>query len=219
VRTVDGVWRTVLDDVGRLVFPVPCVACGAPPAAAAPLCEECRAALVPARPGPAPLGCDRLVAAFEYSGPGRELVARIKYRDARHGLTFVADHVAALLAGLPAGAVVSWPPTTAIRRRARGFDHAEALARRVARELGHRPVALLARVDATAQTGRAASERRAGPAFAVRAGVVVPPAVVLVDDIVTTGATLTAAARVLRARGCTSLIAATAARTPPPGSR
>lgn len=213
-----AMWRAVVDDLGRALFPVPCVACGARlgDGAAEPLCEPCRAGLVAARPGPVPLGCDRLAAAFEYEGAARELVARVKYRDARHAVPFLAAAVATLVRDVPSEAVVTWPPTTTARRRARGFDHAEALAGRVARELGLPAAALLARVDSTAQTGRVASERRAGPAFVARSHATAPTFVVLVDDVLTTGATLTAAARALRADGVRTIVAATAARTPPP---
>lgn len=209
----------MVERFGRALFPVPCVACGT--RGGEPLCPSCRAAVRPARPGPVPLGCDRLVAAFSYAGPAREVVARVKYRDARHALPFLARAVAPLLdasVALPADTIVSWPPTTRAHRRTRGFDHAAALARRVAGELDLPARPLLTRVDVTAQTGRAARDRRRGPRLALRPGAVVAETVVLVDDVVTTGATLTAAARVLRAHGARTIVAAAVARTPPPGA-
>jgi ComF family protein len=184
-------------------------------------CGPCRAELRPARSLPPPAGVDRCVALLEYAGAGRELVARLKYRNARSSLGFLAEGMAALVD--PAAVdVVTWMPTTPARRRQRGFDHAQLLARAVARRL-HKPCrTLLRRLPGPAQTGRPLQERRRGPAFEARGRP--PPTtaataarVLLVDDVVTTGATATAAARVLRGRGAASVIVLASARTSPPG--
>ena len=142
------------------------------------------------------------------------LVGGVKYRGAHAATSWLADAACRTL-GPPLPAVVTWAPTTAARRRARGFDHAELLARRVARHL-RRPVRrLLTRIDDRAQTGLAAADRRRGPQFMARA--LVPPSVLVVDDVATTGATLTGAAAALREAGAASVVALTAARTPAPG--
>jgi competence protein ComFC len=122
--------------------------------------------------------------------------------------------MAALVASLVGGVdVVTWAPTSKDRRRRRGFDQAELLARRVARELGLPSAALLRRAHGPPQTGRLAAERRVGPAFVVVAARV-PSHVLVVDDVVTTGATLTAAARALRHAGAATVVGVAAARTP-----
>lgn len=176
---------------------------------------------------PAPEGVDRCVAAFAYDGVGREVVARLKYRNARASVPFLAAAVAALV---DPGAVdvVTWAPTAPARRRRRGFDQAEVLARAVARAIGVPCRRLLRRrPGAPAQTGRRLAERRLGPAFDTRGPGTVPglrgmtgmPArVLVVDDVVTSGATATAAAVALRAAGATSVSVAAAARTPRGGS-
>jgi predicted amidophosphoribosyltransferase len=71
---------------------------------------------------------------------------------------------------------------------------------------------LLVRGPGDHQTGRSAAERWNGPAFAARP---IPPGrVLLVDDVVTTGATVAVAARALRLSGATSVVVLTLARTP-----
>jgi ComF family protein len=155
---------------------------------------------------------DRCAALLEYSGEGRELVARLKYRNARTSVGFLADAMAALVdpAGIDA---VTWVPTTPARRRQRGFDHAELLAKAVARRLGKPRRSLLRRLSGPAQTGLAAEARRVGPQLVARRAA--PAArILLVDDVVTTGATASAAARALRAAGARTVEVVAAARTP-----
>ena len=196
------------------MLPLVCPGCGG---RGAPVCARCLADLAPAHHAAPPAGVDRWAAAFAYRGVARELVARVKYRNARAVVPWLAATMAerARADGLDA-TTVSWAPTTVQHRRARGFDPAELLARGVARELGARRVRLLARLPGPAQTGLDAAARRVGPHFVARGR---PPArVLLVDDVATTGATLAAAAHALRVAGASNVVAVTAARTPPPGS-
>jgi predicted amidophosphoribosyltransferase len=154
------------------------------------------------------------VAVFAYEGVVREALARLKYRNARSALPVLATALVERLGEEPLGPIdlVTWPPTTAARRRGRGFDQAEHLARAVGRSLGVPVRPCLARRAGPPQTGRSAEERRRSPVFAS-----VPVSglrVLLVDDVATTGATLAAAARALRSAGAGWVGAATVGRTP-----
>lgn len=142
---------------------------------------------------------------------GRELVARLKYRANRAALGAVAAAMAALVDPQHVD-VVTWVPTSPARRRSRGFDHAELLARAVARAIGRPCRPMLRRRPGPPQTGKSLAERRRGPSFEARGRPL--PRVLVVDDVVTSGATLTAAAAALRAAGIQEVSALVAARTP-----
>jgi predicted amidophosphoribosyltransferase len=160
-----------------------------------------------------PPGLTSCSAVLAYEGAGRELVARLKYRNARAALGRLAIAMAALVHGLDVD-VVTWAPTSSRRRRARGFDQGELLARAVAKRLRRPCRRLLDRGPGPAQTGRARAERLRGPQFVARAGV--PHRVLVIDDVITTGATVTAAARALATAGAREVHAVAVARTPRP---
>ncbi|HWC12573.1 MAG TPA: phosphoribosyltransferase family protein [Acidimicrobiales bacterium] len=195
-----------------MLLPTSCPVCGA--LGPAP-CSSCARALAPAPALPRPPGVDSCASAFAYAGAGRELVARVKYRNARAAVPWLAGRMAAAFGAAEVDAV-TWAPTSAVRRRQRGFDQARLLARAVARRVGVPCRALLRRRPGPAQTGRSRAERREGPSFAARGPV--PARVLLVDDVVTTGGTVAAAARALRQAGATEVHVLVAARTPAPGA-
>jgi ComF family protein len=163
---------------------------------------------------PPPIGLDRCHALLAYEGSARELVARLKYRNARDSVRWLAAAMATLVSPVsPADTVVTWVPTSRRRQRERGFDQAQLLARRVAAELRLPCRVMLRRRDGPPQTGRSGLERLQGPTFAAVTASL-PQSVIVVDDVVTTGATLTAAARTLHAGGVTVVDGLVAARTP-----
>jgi len=195
----------------QLLLPLRCPGCGA---SAEPVCERCAAGLRAPPPAAPPKGVDAWFAPFAYDGVARELVARIKYRGAHAVTAWLAAQMAPSVPDRGRGCItVTWAPTTPARRRERGFDHAELLARAVGRVAGLPVRRMLTRAPGPPQTGLAAAARRVGPRFTSRANVATN--VVLVDDVATTGATLSAAATALRQRGTDRIVAVTAARTPP----
>jgi ComF family protein len=175
-------------------------------------CGPCAFELQRAPALPAPLDVDRCVAVLTYDGAGRELVARLKYRNARSTIRWLATRMAALVDRGDID-VVTWVPTTADRRRRRGFDQAELLARSIARQLRRPCRRLLTRGAGPPQTGRSMQERRVGPVLAAKPNGR-SPRVLLVDDVITSGTTITVAARALRASGVGHVCVVAAARTP-----
>ncbi|MCX4474197.1 ComF family protein [Micromonospora sp. NBC_01655] len=219
------------------MLPVECAGCRDRPAAVRRgFCPRCQAALEelgprPVRPTPAPAGLPPCVALGPYAGPLREALLAYKERG-RHGLArplggLLAEVVADAVGG-PRPVLLAPVPDTAAAARARYGDHLGRLARHAAVRLRRagwpvrvvRPLRALPRPD-SATLDRAGRARAAESAFRPRAGTAVPrsragapaPVVVLLDDIVTTGVTLAAAARGLRAAGLAPQAAAVLAAT------
>jgi ComF family protein len=148
---------------------------------------------------------------FKYPAPG---LAGLDARPAALVAQLAGDAAARLVA---APALVVPVPIHARRQRERGFHPAGELARAVGTALGV-PVerrALVTRRATASQTGldRSARRRNVAGAFALRRPLAGLRCVALVDDVVTTGATLAECARVLRRGGVHRVVAVCAART------
>jgi predicted amidophosphoribosyltransferase len=161
-----------------------------------------------------------IVSALPYEGDIRRRVVDMKYGGRRSFARELARQLADAVrddvkrTGVDGTIdVVTWAPTSSSRRRRRGFDQAAVIARHVARELGVPCQRLLVRESRAAQTGRSRVARLAGPRFrALRTRR--PRRVLVVDDVVTTGATLRAAAHALTASGWGDVTLAAVASTP-----
>ena len=146
---------------------------------------------------------DRLVAVWPHGGRPADLVRELKYGRATTVVTELAE---AMANKAPDADVVSWIPASPSRRRRRGFDQGELLARAIARRQRLPVKRLLRRVDDVAQTSRELEGRLAGPDFAgIGRRLRFKPTVLLVDDVYTTGSTLRSAAAVLLERGASSV--------------
>jgi predicted amidophosphoribosyltransferase len=223
-----------------LVSPRACAGCAAPGCTA---CPDCLAALsgpvlrtVPGAAGlPAPAGTrtsPACHAAASYDGPVRAMLLAFKERgrvDAARPLAAALGRAVLAARDSPEQPLLLVPvPSARSAVRRRGFDHGVRLACGAARELRRRgcaadaaPMLRLMRPVAD-QAGMGAGGRAANVAgaFGVRGigrplrRAANPPEVVLVDDIVTTGASLAEAARALSECGVEALAAAVVAATP-----
>lgn len=194
-----------------LVCPRECAGCGA---RGVGVCPSCRYAVAGRarwrRPDPVPTGLPRVAAVADHDGAVRELLIAHKDR----GRVDVTPVLAAALARSAAfasggGPIVLVPvPSSARAVRVRGYDHADLLARAAARHLGGTAVRLLRPVRGTAdqaELGAAARAANLAGALVVDArrqrALGGEPRILVVDDLMTTGATISEAARALRSAG------------------
>ncbi|MBV2154223.1 ComF family protein [Kitasatospora sp. SUK 42] len=208
-----------------VLLPVDCAGCGAE---RTQLCPACRHALATARPGPTVLPWAH--AAAPYAGPVRQLLLAHKERGALRLAGPLGEALgravrSALGARAGAAPLLLVPmPSARAAVRARGHDPTLRLAGAAARSLRRagldaRATPLLRHARPVAdQAGLTAAERRRN----LRGALTVLPRArhgladrqpVLVDDLVTTGASLAEAARALAAAGLTARAAATVAAT------
>ena len=217
----------------ELLAPPLCAACGAVAGPAEPLCGRCRSRLDWLGPLPVDAAGVRTWAPVAYSGPARDLVRALKFGGAWRAAETMAAQIAASapadLLWAPPGRpnarytrtrsttqpVLVPVPLHPRRRRRRGYDQAALLARALAERTGLETRECLERTGSpAAQVGRSRIERIAGPPGEIRAKEVPPPHVLLIDDVLTTGATIAACAAALRAAGTCHVAALTYARTP-----
>lgn len=170
-------------------------------------------------PSSQPRGIVQLEWCASFNGPARASVHALKYDGELRLVAPLAELMAARWRRASVGGEILVPvPIHAERRRQRGFDQAELLARGVGERLGLRVVCALeraARTTAQHQLGRRARQNNVSQAFGVaprHAGEISGRWLVLVDDVVTSGATLAGCARGLYEAGAFAVSALTLAR-------
>jgi ComF family protein len=210
-RPLDGpICLHCLDRLPRLTEPL-CPRCGLPydRLVAPGLCGPCRAGGRWFR---------RARAGFVYEDGVRVAVHALKF-GAREKIGSVLGALTAEMWALPEYAAVIPVPLSRKRRRERGFNQAEAVARSVAKRVGApvRSRVLVKQKDCPPQAGLSASSRRRNVSGVYRASLPVSlqgEVLLLVDDVLTTGATAESAARVLRRAGAGAVDVLTLARVP-----
>lgn len=164
-------------------------------------------------------GCEGCLSPLWYRDGVREAVHRYKFGGGRLHALLLGDLMAQCLGDRGDGGaeLIVWVPLHPRDREKRGYDQAELLARRVGERAGLPVVPALEKVRRTATQSRLtdAGERRANVegAYRVRPGAELRGRrVVLVDDVATSGATLSQCAGLLREAGAASVTALTLAR-------
>lgn len=215
------------------MLPTPCEGCGAE--VGGQLCPDCRELLAGlhgrrAGPSPAPAGLPPVHSCAVYGDPVRRLLLAHKERGALRlagplGAVLATAVTSALPGAYRGGGLLLVPvPSARAAVRARGHDPMLRLARCAARELSRSGLACrvgpalrpVRRVADQAGLGAAARHRNLHGALTVPARLhprLADRQIILVDDLVTTGASLTEAARALTAAGAPPLAAATIAAT------
>jgi len=223
---------SALAELLAVIAPPACLACREPMARAGPpVCSDClralpwlrgvrcpRCALPRHRAGACPAGgaaFDRAWAPLAHEGVARDLVAALKFRGALPAARVMAAQLAANLPSdlrVPEAVLVAVPPHPG-RRRRRGYDPAALLARALAARTGVARRDCLRRVGPDVrQVGASRAQRRRPGRIEIVLARAPPEAVLLVDDVHTTGATLEACASALRAGGCRRVAALTYTR-------
>lgn len=203
----------ILHAIAAGLVPPTCASCGRPCRAEAVLCTRCGRRLAAAEPlqGRGSPGLDRAWSSAPHEGVARNLVAALKFRQLLPVAELMADRIHWLApAQMLSGTIVPVPPAPA-RLRRRGFDPAGELAGALAERLQTEVDPCLRRRGGARQVGRRRAERVGHPPQ-VRVGGTAPRSILLVDDVLTTGATLGACARALRAAGAARVVAVTFAR-------
>jgi predicted amidophosphoribosyltransferase len=127
-----------------------------------------------------------------------------KYRNQRSSLRFLGDALVDRLVveksrSLCRIDLITWAPTTDLRKIERGHDHAELIARYVAKQLQISCRKVLTRLSDHPQTGKSRDARLVGPVFTAEK--LNAEHVLIIDDVVTTGATLNSASHALYQAG------------------
>lgn len=202
-----------LHAVAAGLLPPLCAACGRSCPRQVTLCTRCSRRLAAAAPlaGQGPPGIDRAWSSASHDGVARDLVTALKFRRLLPVACLMADRIHWLApADLLTGTVVP-VPTAPLRSLVRGFDPAAELAAALAERLDRPLHPCLARKGVQRQVGKRRSQRIGRPPRIHTRGK--PPRnVLLVDDVLTTGATLSACAHALREAGAVRVVALTFAR-------
>lgn len=155
--------------------------------------------------------------AVEYKGLAKELVKAYKFNQKREAADIMAEHLNQILPYYSSNPTVTYVPTSGAHIRERGYDHAKLIAKELARLRGYNYATMLVRTSSIKQIGATRKERMTQLKNVLRptnTKLYKNKHILLIDDVVTTGATLEACAKVLKQNGIGDIDAAVFARTP-----
>jgi ComF family protein len=222
----------LLDTFLGLAAPDCCVGCGKEES---PLCRECTDVLNVYK---APICClcgraskgfkvcpkcitsttpQHIWVATEYIGVAKILVKEFKFEYVRRAAKNISEQIDAQLPYFAEEPLLTWVPTAPAHIRERSFDHALLLTKELAKLRNWRYVPLLSRQSVTQQHGAKRADRlmQIKGAFRVKnSDYIAKKHILLIDDIVTTGATISECAKMLKKAGALQVDAAVFARTP-----
>ncbi len=199
--------------IASALIPALCAACGRSCRREAVLCTRCARRLAAAEPlaGHGAPGLDRAWSSAAHEGVARDLVAALKFRRLLPVAEIAAERIEWLAPAVLLSGELVPVPTARLRSLARGFDPAAEIAAALARRSGLPLRPCLRRRGGGRQVGRRRAERVGHPPLIELRGPA-PRSALLVDDVLTTGATLAACARALRAAGAVRVAAVTFTR-------
>lgn len=223
-----NVKNTMIDTLLAVVAPHLCSGCGL---IGSTFCDNCKynisqepfsGCILCEKPAPNGV-CDEHNSAFNQawavgvrSGPLQRLIGGFKFRNMKAASVDLADLLHRRLPALPTSTVLVPIPTTPAHIRERGYDHMLLIAQRLGR-VRHLPVRQLLKRDNTLiqhRVGRAQRLIQAETAFRIEGNIDPNTTYLLLDDVVTTGATISQAAVLLKDTGALTIWVATTSRQP-----
>jgi competence protein ComFC len=203
-RASDVLCRTCFDTLPRVGSPV-CGRCGLPTAFATFVCEECKNV---------DFGFQSARAPLKYDGVGKQVVHALKYRGYKRVVGRLAAPLMLQVVGEGHFDAVVPVPLHSSRLRKRGFNQAELLAKGLAEKMKATVSDTLEVVRSTRdQVELSAAQRRANVAGAYTATKPLRGKILLIDDVFTTGATMSACAGTMVRAGAKEVHALSLCRT------
>jgi competence protein ComFC len=219
-RTAERIFHFLAD----LLFPPRCVFCSEIIPPGTQICENCEKTVLPEGTIRnfqlhSPNSVVPCAALFSYEGKVRESMLRYKFYGEKRCAQYYAEKLSAFMREAFPGtafSLVTWVPLSESERKKRSYDQAEWISRLLARELGLPCLPCLKKTGKNRVQHLLRREERAANVHGVYSaigGSQNEKTVLLVDDIVTTGATLSECAAVLLRSGAKEVICAAAAHT------
>lgn len=191
-----------------------CVCCGVEKGVDDYLCKRCSKELDALKAGEVQTKDFKAYSLYKYDGKVKSLITGYKYNNKKWLSRFMGDSMSAVLAALPLKIdCVCNVPLHEKRRKARGFDQSEEIAKRISEVTGLPYIPALKRVRNTkTQTKLSEKQRKENMKGAFEKAAELSGNALLVDDVLTTGATAGECAAVLKQAGAENVYVMTFAR-------